>query len=155
MNSACLTKLSVRFVPWAALLILATTQAHADPAKGKAIFDGRCIACHGPGGAGIPGLAPTLAGGLPYVDKDAGRQYVAGVLTQGLSGKIVSKGQTFMGAMPSQADLSDEDVASVANHLASLNGATGAPFKAADIAAARTRKADHKSLRDQRATLTQ
>lgn len=121
--------------------------------KGKTLFDTRCVACHGANGAGIPGLAPTLGGALPYLDKPAGRDYVLGVLTHGLSGKIVSKGQTYMGAMPPQTDLADEDLAAVVNHLGTLNGQKAPVAKAEDAAKLRAAKLDHKALRDQRTAL--
>lgn len=121
--------------------------------QGKTLFDGRCAACHGPGGAGIPGLAPTLGGALPYLDKPAGRDYVLAVLTHGLSGRIVSRGQTYMGAMPPQTDLSDDDLAAVVNHLATLNGLQPPVAKAEDAARLRATRLDHKALREQRAAL--
>lgn len=140
----------------AALTLAAATLAPLTAAaqeKGKALFDSRCAACHGANGAGIPGLAPTLGGALPYLDKPAGRDYVLGVLTHGLSGKIVSRGQTYMGAMPPQTDLSDEDIAAVVNHLGKLNGQQAAVAKAEDAAKLRATQLDHKALRDQRAAL--
>lgn len=138
----------------AMLTLAAAALAAQAQEKGKTLFDSRCVACHGANGAGIPGLAPTLGGNLPYLDKPAGRDYVLGVLTHGLSGKIVSKGQSFMGAMPPQTDLADEDLAAIVNHLATLNGQSAAVAKAEDAARLRATKLDHKTLRDQRAALT-
>jgi mono/diheme cytochrome c family protein len=136
----------------AALGALAFTGARADtPAvpAGQAVFDRVCAACHQSGGKGNPGVAPTLAGPLaPLFAGADGKRYVAGVLTQGLSGKISSSGEMFMGAMPTQAALSDAELTDVANYLArDLNGAADAPFSADDIRQARTAKAPHKDLR--------
>jgi mono/diheme cytochrome c family protein len=142
----------------AALGALAATGARADTASvpaGQAVFDRVCAACHQSGGKGTPGLAPALAGPLsPLFAHDEGKRYVAGVLTQGLSGKISSRGESFMGAMPTQAALSDADLVDVANYLArDLNGAAATAFSADDFAQARTAKAPHKELRDLREKL--
>jgi mono/diheme cytochrome c family protein len=137
---------------------LLANAAHADSVAvpaGLATFDRICAACHQAGGTGTPGVAPALAGTLaPLVAADDGKRYIAGVLTQGLSGRIASQGQMFMGAMPSQATLSDAELADVANYLArDLNGAPASPFAAADFAQAREAKAPHKDLRDLRQKL--
>lgn len=150
----------VRAVTWrrTALAALTTLWATAGTASaqgtsGQALFDNRCVACHGVGGAGIAGLAPPLAGALPHLAQPAGRAYVLQVLTHGLSGRIVSQGQTFMGAMPAQSDLSDADLAAVATHLVSLNGLADVRITTDDAAAARVAEVDHKALRAQRAAL--
>lgn len=134
-------------------LLACSVASWAQNTSGQGIFDTRCVACHGAGGAGIAGLAPALAGALPYLGQPAGRSYVLQVLTHGLSGKIVSQGQTFIGAMPAQTDLSDADLAAVATYVASLNGQPTASITAEDAAAARATKVDHKALREQRAAL--
>lgn len=122
--------------------------------RGKQLFDARCVACHSADGAGTPGLAPPLAHALPSLGGEAGRAYVAKVLTHGLSGRIVSQGQAYVGAMPAQADLSDDDLAAVASYVASaLNGLPQAGFTAADLARARAMPATHKELREERAAL--
>lgn len=147
----------VRTLTWrlAALTALwaAAGTASAQGTPGQTVFDSRCVACHGAGGAGIAGLAPALAGALPHLAQPAGRTYVLQVLTHGLSGRIVSQGQTFIGAMPAQSDLSDADLAAVATHLASLNGLADVRITADDAANARAAKVDHKALREQRAAL--
>lgn len=120
------------------------------------VYDKQCVACHQPGGKGMAGLAPALAGTLaPMVASDDGRRYIAQVLLQGLSGRIVSQGQTFVGAMPPQAALADADLAAVANYLArDLNGAAADAFSADDFARARAQpKPAHKELRELRERL--
>lgn len=126
--------------------------AQAQDVPGKAVFESRCVACHGAAGVGQAGIAPALADALPYLGKPAGQAYVLGVLTHGLSGKIVSKGQTFVAAMPAQTDLSDADLANVVAYLGTLNGAdvTIAPAAVAQQRAATT---THKALREQRTAL--
>ena len=120
-----------------------------------AAYNKTCAACHMPGGKGMAGLAPALAGTLtPLVGQEDGRKYIAGVLVHGLSGKIVSQGVTFMGAMPPQSAVSDDELAEIGNYLArDLNGAKDNVFTAKDIAQERTLKTSHKDLRDLRQRL--
>jgi mono/diheme cytochrome c family protein len=140
------------------LLLAASTWAQgAGPAvpAGLAVFSQQCAACHQADGKGTPGLAPALAGPLaPLLGSEEGRRYVSLVLVQGLSGKIVSQGQTFVGAMPSQAALTDAELSDVANHLArDLNATPTAAFTAADFARAREARTTHKELRELRTRL--
>ena len=134
----------------AGLLPAAVAAADGVPA-GQAIFDRDCFACHGDKGQGIAGIAPALAGPLtPVLIQDLGRDYVARVLIYGLSGRIVSQGQTFFGAMPIHAALSDPELADVANYVAqSLNGMAAPAFKPENFRQARVLKPvpTHKDLR--------
>lgn len=145
----------------AALLALACTlpasaqTADAGTAPGRAVFQSRCAACHNSEGQGTPGIAPALAGTLAqHADSAEGRRYLSAVLLNGLSGRIVSQGQTFMGAMPSHAALSDAELAAVASYVThDLNGSGAAAFSAEEFARARTDKATHKELRELRERL--
>ena len=129
-------------------------QTAAPTARGAEIFASHCFACHGAQGQGVPSLAPALAGPLsPVLARPEGRGYVLRVLLHGLSGRIVSQGQTFVGAMPTQAALTDADLVALGAHLAALNGHEGTPFDAAEVAAARAESPtpSHKALRELRA----
>ncbi|WP_077035532.1 cytochrome c [Pelomonas sp. KK5] len=128
--------------------------AGAAQAQTSAVFDRACVACHQAGGKGMPGMAPALAGPLaPILAKPEGKRYLSGVLLNGLSGKIVSDGNTFMGAMASQAAMSDAELAEVANYITKdLNGAATS-FTAEDFATARAAKIPHKELRELRERL--
>ena len=142
----------------AALLLVATTatgQALAQ-AEGSSIFRNTCAACHNASGEGTAGIAPALAGTLaPFGKSEEGRRYIAQVLLGGLSGRIVSQGQVFMGAMPPQSALSDTDLAAVANYVVKdLNGGAADSFSSAEFAAARGTKLSHKELREMRERLS-
>ena len=76
-----------------------------------------CSGCHGAEGAGIPGTFPPHAGHLPnIVAQEGGRSYLINTLLYGLSGEISVLGETYNGAMPAWASLSDEQIAAVLNH---------------------------------------
>lgn len=133
--------------------MLALLGAPASAQDVAALFDSTCGACHQPGGAGVPGLAP------PVADKDVFARlgekapaYVAGVMIGGLSGTIEAGGQSYIGlVMPPQDHLSDEDLLALGNYvLNELNG-TGLAIDADLLAQTRKAPPSHKELRDMRA----
>ena len=144
------------FLAWvtliAVLVQVPVLAAETTPTDGLAVFNQACAACHQPGGKGMAGLAPPLAGALaPLLARDEGRRYLAQVLVHGLSGRIVSQGQVFNLAMASQSALSDAQLAAVANYIArDLNNSEGRGPTVEDIAAARGAKPSHKDLRELR-----
>ncbi len=147
-----------RALSFGVLLALATELAAASDAtvpQGLATFNRQCIACHQSGGKGLVGLAPALAGTLAnLLAMEDGRRYVTQVLIHGLSGRIVSQGQVFVGAMPTQLPMSDDELAGVANYLAQdLNGAAQPLFSGADFVQARAAVTTHKQLRELRERL--
>jgi mono/diheme cytochrome c family protein len=115
-------------------------------ADGQALFEGKCAACHKKDGMGVPGLAPPLAG-APWATADKARDYLPLVVLNGLSGKLVSAGKTYVSAMPPQKQLKDAEIADVANYvLATLNKGQGAALNEGDVTAKRGEKIDHKAL---------
>lgn len=141
------------------VLAAAALSAHPATADDAALFAKTCGACHGKAGAGIPGLAPPLAGAdWAKAGKPESRNYVPSVMLNGLSGSLVAGGRTFQSAMPPQKQRSDEEIATLANYvLATLNGAPAGyrPLTADEIEALRARKVDHQSLLGTRAQLLQ
>lgn len=140
-----------RFALIAALLAGSSAAAQAD---GASLFSESCIACHQEGGVGTPGLAPPLVSDTLKKAGSVQHDYVALVIIHGLSGPIKVKGQLYVSAMPPRADLSDEDVASLANYVEQdLNGLKADQYKplaAGDVASLRKTTVDHQALRDMR-----
>jgi mono/diheme cytochrome c family protein len=140
-----------RLVVAAALLAASSGVAAAD---GASLFSDNCVACHRKGGVGTPGLAPPLVSDTLKKAGNVERDYVPLVIIRGLSGPIKVKGQTFVSAMPPRDDLSDDDVASLANYvLHGLNHLAvdkSKPLAKADIALLRKTTVDHQALRDMR-----
>jgi len=124
---------------------------------GKTIYDTNCVACHQPDGAGAVGLAPPLLGTLgKRVATQAGRLYVPGVLISGMAGKLVSKGVTYTGIMPSWQQFSDEELAGVVNYVLTTYNTPELqdghqPFVAAEFAQMREKKPAGKDLKAWRA----
>lgn len=136
------------------LMALMTGPALADDA---ALFAKDCGACHGKAGVGIPGMAPPLVK-ADWAKSADGRNYVPGVVLNGLSGKLTVAGRTYQSVMPPQKQRSDDEIAAVANYvLATLNSAPAdfKPLAGADIKALRVTKTDHKALLELRAKLVQ
>jgi mono/diheme cytochrome c family protein len=140
-----------RLVLGAALLAASSGVAAAD---GASLFSDNCVACHQKGGVGTPGLAPSLVSETIKKAGSVERDYVPLVIIHGLSGPIKSKGQTFVSAMPPRDDLSDDEVASLANYvlhgLNHLAADKSKPLAKSDVALLRKTTVDHQSLRDMR-----
>lgn len=123
----------------AAALASLTLPVHA-AADGAAIY-GRCAACHTKTGAGVPGVFPPLGEDFRVLaSSDAGRRYLALVVTRGVSGPIKVGGKPYAGVMPAQATLDDASVAAVLNHVGTEIARTGPafkPFAESEVAGAR------------------
>ncbi|NHO54108.1 c-type cytochrome [Acetobacter estunensis] len=112
--------------------------AHA-AADGQQLYNANCSLCHQVGGAGVPGMYPTLKGRIGTIASSAeGKTYVMHVLLNGLSGTIKAGGNSYTGYMPSFVAQTDENVAAILTYVASLGDAKPAPtFTADDVKAAR------------------
>jgi mono/diheme cytochrome c family protein len=123
----------------AALLAPATLPVRA-AADGAAIY-AKCAACHTRTGAGVPGVFPPLGDNFrAMAASDAGRRYLALVVTRGVSGPIKVGGKPYAGVMPAQGTLDDASVAAVLNHVGTVIATTGPafkPFAEAEVAALR------------------
>jgi mono/diheme cytochrome c family protein len=85
----------------------------------------RCVVCHQPDGAGIPGVFPALKDRLaPIAETVEGREFLTMVLAEGLIGTINIEGQNYMGAMPAQG-LTDAQIAAVLNYVVAGFGNIG------------------------------
>ena len=131
-------------------LLLNAAQAQTD---GAALYAQHCAACHQGDGSGTVGLAPALKG-EHWARLGADKSYAATVLLHGLSGPIVVDGQRFVGSMPGfAAQLDNESLAALANHLRVLQGRSDPPHSAADIQAAREAGGGPPQSRQRRAQL--
>ena len=157
-----MTKLRFHHVAWAVSLVMgmaAGTVSAADPlaehkaeaaqgaqsqqlARGKALYEKYCTACHQATGAGLPGAFPPLAKS-DYFAKDK-KKAIAAVI-HGLSGEITVNGQKYNSVMPNLAYLKDEEVADVISYVLNSWGNKAGHVSAKDVAAVRTGKVDKKT----------
>ncbi len=83
--------------------------------SGAQVFSQVCQSCHQPGGAGLPGKYPPLAGNPNTADA----AYVETVIRNGREGEIVVNGETYNGVMPAQSTLTDDQIQSVIAYIQS------------------------------------
>jgi len=108
-------------------------------ASGAALFTAHCTVCHQANGQGIPGMYPPLADSVgDFAHSREGRAYLVHVLSFGLSGPIEVHGARYNGYMQSWAQLSDDDIAQLLNHVltgfnANLLPKGFAPFTATEV----------------------
>jgi nitrite reductase (NO-forming) len=99
--------------PAAAKAPVAAAPVDAKLARGRAVYERTCAACHLPDGKGVAGVFPPLA------DSDFFQQRpyeMAHIVLHGRSGELVVNGQHYNSVMPAQ-DLNDDDVAAVINYV--------------------------------------
>jgi mono/diheme cytochrome c family protein len=82
-------------------------------ATGPQLYLTNCSACHGVGGAGVPGAFPPLAADPVVTAKDPKTQI--GVVLHGLHGKMIA-GKPYASQMPPFPQLSDNDIAAIIDH---------------------------------------
>lgn len=131
------------------VLLASSSTGLADDISGADLFSNTCAACHGDAGVGIPGLAPPLQNPELWQRLGPkGNEYIAGVMTAGLSGTIIVDGIKYQAmVMPPQSMIASEDLVKIAEYvLTTLNGSEAIP----DVALIDTLKAtplSHTELR--------
>jgi len=106
-------------------------------AKGEALFVSTCAACHQASGAGIPGAFPPLKGNAAVGDADATLQLHT--ILFGAHGVRVG-GVAYSSVMPPfGGQLSDTDIANIANYERSAWGNHTQPTTPAAVAAVRAK----------------
>src|SRR5690606_35395740 len=83
---------------------------------GQQVYNAHCVACHQASGKGLPGVFPPLVGS-EWVSGD--ERILANIVLHGVNGEMSVMGQTYKGAMPPFAHLSDAELAAVLNHVRS------------------------------------
>lgn len=128
-------------VPLAALAILSFSFLVPDTgqedelaqsmARGKVIYEERCITCHMESGQGIPSVFPPLASSDFLLKK---RKAAIHVVKFGQEGEIEVNGTTYNNYMAPQG-LTDAEVADVMNYILNSWGNSGSLVKPEEVAA--------------------
>lgn len=101
----------------ATTLCAAEAPAAAYP-LGAASFQTNCVVCHGPGGAGLPGLAPPLLSNPAHYAAGAeGRRQLAITVLYGMIGDITVETKHYNFQMPDFARLDDATLAATLNYV--------------------------------------
>ncbi|WP_460607765.1 c-type cytochrome [Hymenobacter terrigena] len=107
--------------------------ASAGVLKGKSIYTQYCLTCHQADGLGVEGMNPPLAK-TDYVLGDKTR--LISVLVNGLKGEDIN-GEEYHGVMPSQAYLTDQQMADVLTYVRNSFGNKASAVTAAEVKAVR------------------
>ncbi|WP_317191584.1 c-type cytochrome [Hymenobacter negativus] len=110
--------------------------AAAGVLKGKAIYTQYCLTCHQADGLGVEGMNPPLAK-TDYVLGDKTRLIT--VLLNGLKGEEIN-GEDYHGVMPSQAYLTDQQLADVLTYVRNSFGNKATAVTPAEVKAVRAAK---------------
>ena len=103
----------------------AAAGATAPAVDGSKVFSSVCAACHQPDAKGLPGAFPALAGAALVNEKDPLK--MVDIVLGGYSGLPQ------FGPMPSQAHLSDAEIAAVINYVRSNFGNNAPPTDAETV----------------------
>ena len=91
---------------------------------GNEVYTKYCLTCHQADGSGVPNMHPPLTPGS-WVDKDPAE--LIAIMMKGLTGKIEVNGEVYKNFMPSQAQLTDEEIADVLSYVRSSFGNNSTP----------------------------
>lgn len=81
--------------------------------QGEGVYQANCAGCHQPGGVGVPGAFPPLAGNPNVQDTE----YLVTTIRNGRDGPIEVLGQSYDGVMPPFPTLGDEDVTALVAYV--------------------------------------
>jgi mono/diheme cytochrome c family protein len=126
----------IRTSLFAAALLLAPLVAHAE--TGDVLYQRTCSACHQPGGKGVPGAFPRLAGRANAIAAvPQGRKAMISVVLYGISGTLSVDHQSLSGVMPGFGQLKDDEIAAVLTYVSHLEGKPPKAFTSAEVAKVR------------------
>jgi mono/diheme cytochrome c family protein len=146
-------------VPAVVSLVAAPAARAADAASpaypaGFGSFQANCAVCHGPAGAGLPGLAPPLLSyPARYAASVEGRRQLALTVLYGMFGDITVDDKHYNFQMPDFARLDDATLAATLNFVVFDLGHAPAdvkPLTAEEIATERAHAVDGAAVREHR-----
>ncbi len=109
------------------------------PANGKAIFSGKCAACHQGNGKGLAGVFPPLDGSN-WVNTSI-TDIPIQIILHGVNGAMEVNGMTYQGSMPAfKGSLSDSEVAAVVSYIRSSWSNSAGEILASDIKVNRNKR---------------
>lgn len=109
-------------------LILFSLAVHAQ--NGKKVYETTCLPCHQADGSGVPGLNPPLKK-TKWVLGD--KKELINIVLKGMDTEIEIDGEYFDNPMPSQAHLSDQEIADVLTFIRSNFGNKASAVTPAEV----------------------
>ena len=114
----------------------AIPKAGGGAALGRKMYEQNCSICHQPGGTGVPGQFPPLAGSDWVLEEGPNR--IIKLILNCIQGPITVSGQQFNNSMvPWRDTMTDEQIAAVATYIRSTWGNKAPPVKPEDVKAQR------------------
>ena len=104
--------------------------------RGEEAYSTNCVTCHMAKGEGLEGSFPPLAK-ADYIAKDKTGKASIGAILNGMSDEITVNGKKYNSIMPSQAYLSDEQIADILNYVRNSWGNKGKAITPAMVKAER------------------
>ncbi len=97
--------------------------------KGQILYELHCESCHGKNGEGFYSYPPIA--GADYLETH--KNEVACMIYYGMENPIVVNGEAYHGRMLGNTQLTEVQIANLANYIFSFPGNSGATFNQADI----------------------
>jgi len=91
-----------------------TVTANQSIERGKLVYQQLCLTCHQGNGGGVPNMNPPLIKS-PWVSGD--KKKLINIVLIGFSEKVAINGACYSNNMPSQATLTDQQIADVLSYV--------------------------------------
>jgi len=109
-----------------------------DLAKGKKIYETRCLVCHQADGGGVPNMNAPLDGSSNLVGNDIAR--LVRIIKNGYSERVALDGYYYSNAMTANPDLTDADIANVLSYVRTSWGNKASKVTIARVKAVKRKK---------------
>lgn len=102
--------------------------------RGLTAYENNCLACHQVDGSGVPGLNPPITK-TKWVVGD--KKTLIDILLKGMDTEIEVNGEVYNNVMPSNAHLSDQEIADVLTYVRNSFGNKASAVTVAEVKAQR------------------
>ena len=132
------TKVKIKTKTTAAKPVTASANSNlqASIARGKTLYGTYCLPCHQADGSGVPNMNPPLIKTSWVLGS---KTVLVQQVLKGSANKVEIDGEKFHGAMPAQAQLTDEQIADVLTYVRNSFGNKASLVTPAEVKAIRAK----------------